>query len=55
MRGAVTREKEELEKIEDQTYRFALRVIKLVQAMPKEVPSLVSARQLPRAATRSLS
>ena len=53
MRGAVTREEEELEKIEDRMYRFALRVIKLVQSLPKELSSSVLARQLPRAATKS--
>jgi hypothetical protein len=49
----VTHEEEELEKIEDRTYGFALRVIKPVQAMPKGVSSSVSARQLPRAAIKS--
>jgi four helix bundle protein len=47
----VARKEDGLEKIEDRTYRFALRVIKLVQAMPKEVAGSVLARQLLRAAT----
>ncbi|HID62460.1 MAG TPA: four helix bundle protein, partial [Anaerolineae bacterium] len=51
MKGTGARKQDGLEKIEDRTYRFALRVVKLVQAMPKEVASSVLARQLLRAAT----
>ena len=39
------------ERIEERVYRFALRVVKLVQVMPRGVAGEVLARQLLRAAT----
>lgn len=39
------------EKIEERVYKFALRVVKLVQTMPRGVASEALARQLSRSAT----
>ena len=41
----------DLEPIEDRTYRFALRVVKLVRAMPHDIQSGVLGTQLLKAAT----
>ena len=40
-----------LEPIEERTYRFSLRVVKLVRALPTDASALVLGRQLLRAAT----
>jgi four helix bundle protein len=40
-----------MERIEDRTYKFALRVIKLVQVLPKDVAGQIMGRQVLRAAT----
>lgn len=40
-----------MEKIEDRTYKFALRIIKLVRAMPTDTASQVMARQVMRSGT----
>lgn len=43
--------KEGLERIEDRTYRFALRVVKLVSVMPRTMVANVLGRQMLRSAT----
>ena len=43
--------KKGLERIEDRTYRFALRVVRLVSAMPRNKVADVLGRQVLRAAT----
>lgn len=40
-----------MEKIEDRTYKFALRIIKLVRAMPRDSASQIMARQVMRSGT----
>ena len=49
--GEARQDAARLEPIEERTYRFALRVVKLVRAMPQDMRSSVLATQLLKAAT----